>query len=52
MEDLLEGEVEMEDDDVLELEPEEAVPPPEVTQRWRLMGRYIKVGRPDIEDMT
>ncbi|KAM0905927.1 hypothetical protein ACQ4PT_016955 [Festuca glaucescens] len=49
---LLEGEVDMEDDEIVELEPEEDEPPPEALGRWILLGRYIRQKRPDIEDMT
>ncbi|KAM0880049.1 hypothetical protein ACQ4PT_033835 [Festuca glaucescens] len=48
----LEGEVDMEDDDIIELDPEEEEPEPAEVQRWRLMGRYINVRRPNIDDMT
>jgi hypothetical protein len=38
---LLEGEVDMEEEDIVELEPEEeAPPPPAAVQRWNLMCRY------------
>ncbi|KAM0873878.1 hypothetical protein ACQ4PT_037787 [Festuca glaucescens] len=49
---LLEGEVDMEDNDVLVLEEEEEEQPPEVQQRWRMMGRYISQRKPNIDDMT
>jgi hypothetical protein len=42
----------MEDDDVIELEPEEDEVPPAVAQRWKLRGRYISVRKPDLDDMT
>jgi hypothetical protein len=48
----LEGEVDMEDDDILELDPEEEEEPPEVTCLWKLMGRYISLRKPVIDDMT
>ncbi|KAM0924588.1 hypothetical protein ACQ4PT_004573 [Festuca glaucescens] len=49
---MLEGEVDMEEEDVVELEPEEDEPPPEIDQRWRLVGRYVCQRKPDLEDMT
>jgi hypothetical protein len=52
IDELLEGEVDMEDDVVVELEPEEEEPPPAAVQRWGLMGRYIRQRRPDLDDMT
>uniref|UniRef100_A0ACD5ZTU9 Uncharacterized protein n=1 Tax=Avena sativa TaxID=4498 RepID=A0ACD5ZTU9_AVESA len=48
----LEGEVDMEEEDIVELEPDEEEQPPEVLQRWRLMGRYISQRRPNTDDMT
>jgi hypothetical protein len=53
VEELLEGEVDMEDEDVIELEPEEdEEPAPEAARRWRLVGRYVSVRKPNIDDMT
>ncbi|KAM0877876.1 hypothetical protein ACQ4PT_035180 [Festuca glaucescens] len=52
LDEMLQGEVDMEDDDVVELEPEEEEPPPEVAQRWRLVGRYVCQRKPDLDDMT
>ncbi|KAK1609194.1 hypothetical protein QYE76_032867 [Lolium multiflorum] len=53
VEELLEGEVDMEDEDVIELEPEEdEEPATEASRRWRLVGRYLSVRKPDFEDMT
>ncbi|KAM0926168.1 hypothetical protein ACQ4PT_003739 [Festuca glaucescens] len=49
---ILEGEVDMEDDEVLELEEEDEELPPEIQQRWRLLGRYVSQRKPDIDDMT
>jgi hypothetical protein len=42
----------MEDDDILELEPDGEEPPPEVTQWWRLIGRCVSQKKPDIQDMS
>ncbi|KAM0927972.1 hypothetical protein ACQ4PT_002186 [Festuca glaucescens] len=49
---IVEGEVDMEDDDVLVLDEEEEELPPEIQQRWRLLGTYILQRKPDIDDMT
>jgi hypothetical protein len=49
---IVEGEVDIEDDEVLVLEDVEEEDPPEVQQRWRLLGRYISQRKPDIDDMT
>ncbi|KAK1611979.1 hypothetical protein QYE76_035652 [Lolium multiflorum] len=48
----LDGVVDMEEEDIIELEPEEEEPTPAEMQRWRLRGRYISVKKPNIEDMT
>ncbi|KAM0915939.1 hypothetical protein ACQ4PT_010507 [Festuca glaucescens] len=49
---IVEGEVDMEDDDVLVLDEEEEELPLEIQQRWRLLGRYISQRKPGIDDMT
>ncbi|KAM0895064.1 hypothetical protein ACQ4PT_024054 [Festuca glaucescens] len=48
----LDGVVDMEEEDIVELEPEEEEPTPAEMQRWRLRGRYISVKKPNIEDLT
>ncbi|KAM0861359.1 hypothetical protein ACQ4PT_045951 [Festuca glaucescens] len=43
----------MEDEDAIELEPgEEEEPAPEAAWCWRLVGRYVSVRKPNIDDLT
>ncbi|KAI5020249.1 hypothetical protein ZWY2020_045137 [Hordeum vulgare] len=46
----VDGVVDFDDDVVAEEEPEveEGSAPP----RWRLLGRYVSLGRPNVDDMT
>jgi hypothetical protein len=52
LEGFLEGEIDMEDDDPIELEPVEEEVQPAAVGRWQMMARYINLKKPDIDDMS
>lgn len=45
----IDGEVHLDDDVVVEEEP--VVEPMAAPPRWRLLGRYVSIGRPNVDDM-
>jgi hypothetical protein len=52
LEGFLEGEIDMEDDDPIELKPVEEEVQPAAVGRWQMMARYINLKEPNIDDMS